>query len=128
MREADVFVFPSIRELGAGVVIEAMACGCVPVVVDYGGPAVLVTPETGWRVPLGDKDALVDSFRHVLETLAADRIALRRMARAGHARAVGAFSWDVKARRLIEVYRWVLGRRPDKPAFEADELEQRVAS
>ncbi len=30
MREADAFVFPSVRELGAGVVIEAMACGCVP--------------------------------------------------------------------------------------------------
>ena len=38
MRESDIFAFPSIRELGAGVVVEAMACGLACVVVNYGAP------------------------------------------------------------------------------------------
>ena len=37
MRSADVMVFPSVRENGAGVVFEALACGAVPVVADFGG-------------------------------------------------------------------------------------------
>ncbi len=51
MREADIFAFPSIRELGAGVVIEAMACGLPCVVVDYGGPGGLISEGRGIKVP-----------------------------------------------------------------------------
>jgi glycosyltransferase involved in cell wall biosynthesis len=127
MREADVFVFPSIRELGAGVVVEAMACGSVPVVVSYGGPAALVTDDTGVRVPLGSKEELVARFRTALEGLAGDRARIPRLARAAHERALRRFSWDVKARKTIEVYEWVLGRRASPPTFEADPSVPAVA-
>lgn len=119
MSEADVFVFPSVRELGAGVVIEAMGSGCVPVVVNYGGPAVLVTDDTGRRVPLGTKSELVRDFRKELEALAQDRPSIRRMSRAAYARALGKYAWDVKAKKMLEIYDWVLGKRPIAPTFEA---------
>ena len=119
MGEADVFVFPSVRELGAGVVVEAMACGCVPVAVNYGGPATLISDDTGRRIPLGGKPELVTSFRRELELLAADRPLIRRMSRAARERALTRYSWDVKARKLLEVYDWVTGRRADRPGFYA---------
>jgi len=37
-RESSVFCFPSLREFGGAVVVEAMACGLPCIVVDYGGP------------------------------------------------------------------------------------------
>lgn len=118
MREADVFVFPSVRELGAGAVIEAMACGTVPVVVSYGGPAVLVTDETGVRVPVGTKPQLVDAYVRELERLVARRDDLPAMSRAAYERALKYYTWDAKALKTLEIYDWCLGRRPQKPVFE----------
>jgi glycosyltransferase involved in cell wall biosynthesis len=119
MRDADVFFFPSIRELGAGVVIEAMGCGTVPVVVDYGGPGGLVTEDCGAKVAMGDKDALTKRFVAALERYVDDPELRRRHSRASHARAIDYYSWDAKARKTLEVYDWVLKRRRDKPVFDA---------
>jgi glycosyltransferase involved in cell wall biosynthesis len=118
MRSADVFAFPSIRELGAGAVIEAMACGCVPVVVHYGGPGGLVDDASGIRIPLGPKPELVSGFIRELESLAMDRDRLRRLRSSGEKRALASYSWEAKARKMVEVYEWAIGRRLSPPRFE----------
>jgi len=117
MREADIFAFPSIRELGAGVVVEAMACGLACVVVDYGGPATLIDGSRGIKVPMGDKPTIVKSMTSALETLVNDPDRTARLARAAHDHAVSTYAWDAKARKTVEIYDWVLGRRQDKPEF-----------
>jgi Glycosyltransferase len=47
-RKSSVFLFPSVREFGGGAVIEAMALGLVPIVVNYGGPGEIVTDDTAF--------------------------------------------------------------------------------
>lgn len=117
MRDADVFAFPSIRELGAGVVVEAMACGLPCVVVDYGGPGGLVSPEVGTKLPLGDKAALAVGFRRELERLAADAPLRAALGEAAARHAVREYTWDAKARKVRQVYDWVLGRSATKPVL-----------
>ncbi|HVZ36426.1 MAG TPA: glycosyltransferase [Polyangiaceae bacterium] len=118
LREADVFFFPSIRELGGGVVVEAMACGCVPVVVNYGGPGGLISGhDCGVAVPLGDKEQLIPRLVEVLERYVDDRELRLRHSRAAYQRAIDHFSWDAKARKVLEVYEWVTGRRSLRPRF-----------
>jgi glycosyltransferase involved in cell wall biosynthesis len=118
LREADVFFFPSIRELGGGVVVEAMGCGCVPVVIDYGGPGGLIAgQDCGAAVPLGTKEQLVPRLAAVLERYVDDRELRLRHSRAAYARAIEHFAWDAKARKIVEVYEWVTGRRSHKPVF-----------
>ena len=78
MVDCDVLAFPSIREFGGGVVLEAMALGVVPVVVDYAGPSELVTAECGIKIPLGPRQCIVDSLRETIEGLVADRSCLAR--------------------------------------------------
>jgi glycosyltransferase involved in cell wall biosynthesis len=117
MRDAEIFAFPSIRELGAGVVVEAMACGMACVVVDYGGPATLIGPDRGVKVPLADKDALVARFAAELDALVADPDRTARLGAAAHAHAMDHYAWDVKARKTLEIYEWVLGRRSERPDF-----------
>jgi glycosyltransferase involved in cell wall biosynthesis len=120
MREADIFAFPSIRELGAGAVVEAMASGLACIVVDYGGPGTLIDVGRGVKVPLGNKDQLVQSFGHALECLVVDEHATVHLGAAARQHAMRYYTWDVKARKMLAVYEWVLGRGP-RPDFWAPE-------
>lgn len=114
--ESDVFGFPSVREFGGAVVLEAMALGLVPVVADYAGPAELVTESTGYRVPMGSRTALIEGTRKVLAQLANDPSGLPAMGARGRQRALDHYTWKAKAEQVLEVYRWVRGER-DKPDF-----------
>lgn len=106
---SEVFAFPSVREFGGGVVLEAMALGLVPVVLDYAGPSELVTAATGYKVPMGSRDEVILGFRDVLSRLCDARESLRPLADRARRRALTLFTWDAKARQTLEVYRWVLG-------------------
>jgi len=117
MREADLFVFPSIRELGAGVVVEAMACGLPCVVTDYGGPGGLVDETRGVKVPLGTREELVAGFRSALEGLASDAARRARLGAQAHAYALREYAWSAKAQKIERVYEWVLGRSAARPVF-----------
>jgi glycosyltransferase involved in cell wall biosynthesis len=114
---ADVFAFPSIREFGGAVVLEAMALGCVPIVVDYGGPAEMVTASTGYVVPKGAREQIVGSFASVFETLVAHPDGISAMGAMARRRAMSTFTWEAKARQTLEIYRWVVGERKSKPDF-----------
>ncbi|MEL6266777.1 MAG: glycosyltransferase family 4 protein [Pseudomonadota bacterium] len=111
---ADLLGFPSVREFGGGVVLEAMALGVAPLIVDYGGPAELVTPETGVKIPLGDRASITATLRTELARLTADPVALHAMGIRARARVHEKYVWAAKARQTAEVYAWVLGRR-DRP-------------
>jgi glycosyltransferase involved in cell wall biosynthesis len=111
-----VLGFPSVREFGGGVVLEAMALGLVPIVADYGGPGELVSPRTGFALRMGPRAALVPQLRDALERLASDPSAIRPMGERARARVMRSFTWSAKAAQLMEVYRWVLGCR-ERPDF-----------
>jgi glycosyltransferase involved in cell wall biosynthesis len=117
MRKADVFLFPSIRELGAGVIIEAMACGLPCVVADYGAPGALVSDDRGRKVPIASRDEMIRGFADAAVQLAGDAAALQRMSRECVNYAEGKFTWDTKAASTVAIYEWVLGRRGEKPEF-----------
>jgi glycosyltransferase involved in cell wall biosynthesis len=119
MQEADVFAQPSIRELGAGVVIEAMACGLPCVVVDYGGPSELIAEDRGVKVRPAPFNELTVSFGNALAKLVADEGSMARLGSAARLHAREFYTWEAKATKLIDVYRWVLGQGV-KPDFWSD--------
>jgi glycosyltransferase involved in cell wall biosynthesis len=116
--QADVLGFPSIREFGGGVVLEAMACGVVPVVVDYAGPGELVTEGSGVRIALGSREEIVAALGKVLEELAQSPERIETLSAGALARARRQFTWDAKARQVLEIYQWVAGGGP-KPLYPA---------
>lgn len=110
--ECDIMAFPSIREFGGGVVLEAMALGVVPVVVDYAGPGELVTSETGFKVPIGSRADIVSGFRKVLTHLASSRFEVNERSDKARTYIQNTFIWPVKARRLIEIYHSITTTEP----------------
>lgn len=113
---SHVLGFPSVREFGGGVVLEAMAVGLVPVVVDYAGPRELVTSQTGIRVPLADRTGVIAGVREALTRLQSEPQLTSRLSVNSRKRVLGAFTWQKKAEQTLEVYKWVLGERR-KPDF-----------
>lgn len=111
-RSADVFVFPSLKESGGGVVFEALAIGAVPVVVDFGGPGDIVFEEVGFKVPLTDESDIVSRIESILRELASNRDLLGRLRRQGIAYARERLTWDAKAQMTSQVLNWVVGRAP----------------
>ena len=131
MRQSDVFVFPSIRELGAGVVVEAMASGLCCVAADYGGPAELLADGRGIKVPLGPRNRLAEDFTRELEKLAASPGLAREYGERGRQYALANLTWDVKAQRTVEIYRWAVDGcqgRPPAPYAERWEASGRHAA
>ncbi len=115
--ECALLAFPSIREFGGGVVLEAMSLGLVPLVVDYAGPGELVTEGTGFKVPLGRRADIVTGLRGALERIAAEPDALPEIGARARARVQDHFTWQRKAEQVAEVYAWVLGQRTGRPSF-----------
>lgn len=115
LKDAQLLTFPSVREFGGGVVLEAMAVGIVPVIVDYAGPAELVVPGTGIKVPLGTRAEVVAGFRNELAGLIANPGQIPALSAAAASRAAHLFTWDRKARQIGSIYEWVLNPQGSIP-------------
>jgi len=117
LRSADVMVFPSVRDFGAGVIFEALGSGAVPVVADFGGPGDIVHPEVGYKVPLTNESEFVSQMEKILTDLAGNRDLLNRLRQQGISYARERLTWDAKAQSTTRVLNWAVrrGPKPDLP-------------
>ncbi len=108
MASSDVFLFPSFRDGGGAVVVEAMACSKPVVCLDSGGPGFHVQPGWGFKIPPSRPDKVVEDLARALTVLAKDRELLRAMGRVARERAEDFYLWDRHGDRLNEIYRKAL--------------------
>ena len=106
LHRSHVFGFPSVREFGGGVVLEAMAQGLVPVVLDYAGPAELVPPGTGFRVPMGPRADIIKGLDQCFQKLLTAPAEIPAIVRRAEQHVFDNFTWDAKARQMLDVYAW----------------------
>lgn len=101
---ADVFVFPSYREPGGAVVLEAMAHGLPLVVCDRGGPGANVSDACAVRLPADSPDQLARDVAGAVRRLAVDPDLRRRMGAAARERVVAHHLWDRHVDRMSDLY------------------------
>lgn len=102
-READIFCFPSVREFGGAVVLEAMACGLPCIVVDNGGIAEYVTEEAGFKIVPISRENITHELANKLQILVENEELRKRMSAKAIKRAAG-FAWEQKASEIIQIY------------------------
>ena len=98
MREADLFVLPSLHENLPVVLVEAQASGLPAVATRVGGVAELVDEDAGRLVEAGDPAALAEAIAGVLG--ARDRFDASALAR----RAAERYGYDAIAARWTAIY------------------------
>jgi glycosyltransferase involved in cell wall biosynthesis len=109
LAECDVLVHPSLHDSGGYIVIEAMAAGRPPVCLDLGGPGVLVTLETGIKIPAVCPEQVVRDLAEALSRLANNPKFCASLGHAARVRVKTHFIWDKKGTKLADSY---VGLRP----------------
>lgn len=104
MRDAHVFIFPSFRDGGGAVVVEAMASGLPVVCLKSGGPAFHAQPGWGVAVEPGPPERVAVRVASILEKLYLDESLRMGWGRAGRARAEDFYLWERMGERLNEIY------------------------
>lgn len=107
-KKADIFCFPSIREFGGAVVMEAMACGLPCIVANNGGIGEYVNEETGFKIEPNSREYLTEELTSKIKLLVEDD-RLRESMSAKAMEKAKEFAWDKKAEKIVEIYQKMLG-------------------
>lgn len=109
MANSDVFVFPTIREVGGNVVIEAMSSGLPSIVPNYGGPSELIDDNIGIKIPLSDKKEFLESYINNMERIASNVELREILSRNARKKALELHSWPIKGRQIKLIYESISG-------------------
>lgn len=113
--QSDVFVFPSVREFGGAVALEAMAAGLPCVVADHGGIGEYVTSESGYKYPPHSREQLSYDVSQGLAEIAENEELWRKMSDAAREQAAS-FAWPRKAEQMLAFFEEALERRKGRGA------------
>lgn len=108
MRSCDVFLFPSLRDGGGAVVVEAMTAGKPVICLDIAGPGIHVTDDCGIKITPKSPEQAVSEMAKALERLYWDSELRLQMGKAARARAEQVYHWDRLGERMLEIYEQAL--------------------
>lgn len=107
MTECDALVHPSLHDSGGWVCVEAMLLELPVLCLNLGGPATMVTSETGFVASAESPESAVRELREAMRQLASSPALVRQMGRLGRERALAESRWSRKGDRLDAFYREV---------------------
>ena len=77
LRDSHVYLLPSLRDNSPVALMEAMLARCVPIVAACNGPALIVSPECGFRCSIDAPQHLINEMADIVCELHNDRDKLR---------------------------------------------------
>lgn len=110
LRFSDVLLFPSLRDGGGQVVIEAMACGKPVIGLNVGGPGFHIRKEWGLKIEPKNPEYTIQEMARALEILYLDNDLRKKMGEAGKKRTEEFYLWERLGDQLQRIYQEVLPR------------------
>jgi len=108
MAESDLFVFPSLRDGGGAVVVEAMAMQKPIVCFDISGPGFHVKNEWGIKIKPENPDQAVRDMAKAFENLYYNKELRLKMGENAKKRVEEFYNWDKLGDKLFQIYNNVL--------------------
>ena len=108
MAASDVLLFPSLRDGGGTVVIEAMSAAKPVVCLDIGGPGLHINEECGIKLTPTSPSDTVKNLADALERLYLDADLRLKLGQAARKRVEKEYHWDRLGERLMAVYQPIL--------------------
>ncbi len=108
---SDVLLFPSLRDGGGTVVIEAMSVAKPVVCLDAGGPGMHINDECGIKITPGAPQDTVMELANALDRLYSDEGLRHKLGGAARERAEQMYHWDRLGDRLMEIYQIAVTNR-----------------
>ena len=115
MQQADTMIFPSLREPGGAVVLEAMAVGLPVIATNWGGPKDYLDATCGILVEPDSREGFVKGLTEAMLRLAQSPELRESMGSAGYSRVREHFDWERKVDRMIEIYQQTIDNSSSWP-------------
>lgn len=103
--QADALIHPALHEAFGQSCLEAMALGTPVVCLDWAGPGLIVTDETGYKVTPSTRHETIKELAEALAQCYEDKKSGATKGAACAQRARESFSWSGLAERISEAYR-----------------------
>jgi len=107
-RVEDIFVLPSLRDSGGVAVLEAMSNGSPVVCFDVGGPALMVTAESGIKIPVTTPEQAVQDIARAIDYLLNNPALATRLSEGARRQVLSRFVWEQKAWQMTGYYKSLL--------------------
>jgi glycosyltransferase involved in cell wall biosynthesis len=105
---SDISILVSEYEGTSLAMLESMAYGCVPVVTQVGGTAIIKSGENGFCVPVGS----ITEMAQIIKSLANDRPRLARIGQKAHTTIRAHLSYEQYANWFLQMVHAVWGETP----------------
>jgi glycosyltransferase involved in cell wall biosynthesis len=108
LRSSDVLLFPSFRDGGGQIVIEAMAQGKPVIGINVGGPGFHIKAEWGIKIEPESPEFVIRQMSDALEKLCVDENLRTELGKAAKRRAEEYYLWERLGERLQRIYEKVI--------------------
>lgn len=102
--DADVFLFPSIRDTSGSVILEAMSMELPVICLNHQGVAQIIDDYSGIRIPVNGNAEIISSMAEAMCLLASNPSMRERMGRQGRAEVRAKYDWKSKAALISNLY------------------------
>lgn len=106
--QAHILCLPSVRESGGAVILEAAAVGRPAIVVDFGGPADLVSADTGAVVSAAGPEQTIAGFKQALRSALSEDALWAAKGQLARAQVEANYSWSAKIDTAFSDYKNIL--------------------